>query len=187
MVSTNSTHAQEAKTAFGVAIEQATLAIAETDELEFRLRGETCDLLANAIQVVLPTIKYIDAEFYVDGPVCDVDGMLVVSTPDRGALVANLDTGSIRGKFYLLRDGQIVSVPEGAPIDSSRVFKPYDLLRVSHLHSTDEIFDLVMAIVEGLTAIFNNALKKNEQRRQSLQIRLESLQNAAQAFAPKPA
>ena len=75
MVSTNSTEtAEEAKTAFATAIDSVVRMIEQDDEMDSRLRNQSTDLLALAIQAVVPVIRYVDEPMVLYGSAHRCDG-----------------------------------------------------------------------------------------------------------------
>ncbi len=169
MVSTNSTElAEEAKTAFATAIDNVVRMIEQDDEMVSRLRNQSTELLAMAIEAVKPLIRYVDRPIVLSGyPV------------NRGAMICSgLQFGFDGVDAYLLRNGMFMLGT--AATSKFRVLHLPELLHNNR--KTEEHIDLVMTLITGLAKLFADAIAISDARRASMQDRATRLTAAAAAF-----
>lgn len=183
MVSTNSTEtAEEAKTAFATAIDSVVRMIEQDDEMDSRLRNQSTDLLALAIQAVVPVIRYVDEPMVLTALPIDVTGREIVDGVDWGR-AAKISTGFEFGHngvdIHLLRNGMFM-LGDKSRTNQYRILHLPDLLHSER--KTEEHVDLVMTLIEGLAKLFAEAIAKSDARRASLQDRAGRLAAAAWAF-----
>lgn len=193
MVSTNSTaHIDAARDSFATAIEQTMLVLAEDESLERDAILQTKELLATAIQLVTPTVKYIDQPFddVVVRTVVRALGSQGRKFPGRGAFVTTITPGVIPWggqAFYLMRDGRFFVVRGDEthwPYHLDEIFSEMDSSGREH-RDADNFVRFATDLVVGLEHVYDQALEKIDERRQNLSGLRDQLQAASAALTDR--
>ncbi len=189
MVSTNSAaHVEAAKASFASALEQSMLVLAEGECLERDVVIQAKDLLVRAIQLVVPTVKYIDRPFddVVVQTIRRDRGSRERKFPGRGVLVAVITPGvqPWGGQaFHLMRDGRFFVFNGDEthwPYGLDEIFseKPYSL----SYYGSENFTRFAVDIIRGLASVYAQALEKIDERRQGLSDLRDQLQAASAAL-----